>query len=131
MSGCEKTDLYYGTPYEYRFCVLNVKAIRQTCTDHPPWFYATGDLDDSEPGIAGQNNPDPYLKMFRYHFIVYIDGTWLDPSYGSAASAEQDYTNASVAFLEDAESFTPSRWRKPHVDGYPDASLAFEHPTAW
>lgn len=128
VADAEKTTLYYVNWVYNRFWVQNVEATHQTYAE--PWLYATGDLDDSADGIPGQNNAHPYLKRFNRHFILYWDGTWFDPSYGRTATTEQGYTNDSIGFVEDAINFTPSRWREPHVDNYPDVSLTLTQ-SAW
>ncbi|HYK03163.1 MAG TPA: carboxypeptidase-like regulatory domain-containing protein [Thermoanaerobaculia bacterium] len=49
-------------------------------------------------GIAGQGSfPQPSQKIFQVHFIVKVNGRYLDPSYGKEYTSEADFQNSSVA----------------------------------
>ena len=46
-------------------------------------------------GIAGQANNNP-LSFFRHHVVVYYDGTYYDPSYGTTYSSLDDFEDQAL-----------------------------------
>jgi len=61
---------------------------------HPPassataFTHAMGTECVKQPGIPGQNNPNPPPAFFN-HFIVLFNSTYFDPSYGSSTVTTQ------------------------------------------
>lgn len=95
--------------------------------------YVAGDLDTGVTGIPGQNMSTPAAKLFNYHRMVYVGGTYYDPAYGKTiadnSSAKETYTDESV------DAWADYLYRSP--PGYPvdvwseveggDSALVFSH----
>jgi hypothetical protein len=60
-----------------------------------PFTHVEAEVTD-QPGVPGQDNPDPPGGFFN-HFILKYGGKWHDPSYGTDPFAsENDWENASL-----------------------------------
>ncbi len=95
--------------------------------------YVTGDLDTGVTGLAGQNMDTPAAKLFNYHRMVYVGGTYYDPAYGKTiadnSTAKKAYTDASVDAWNDVQYRYPPGydipvWSEVEVG---DPALDFSH----
>ncbi len=100
VANVKRTLVEPDTGYEW-FGVKNI-GFDDCDPDYPndaPWKYSWNDLDTAVSGIPGQNMATPSAKRFNLHWIVHRtgDATYHDPSYGTTATGNDDFTNNAIA----------------------------------
>jgi hypothetical protein len=90
------SQLIPGYPYQNLYSPNDVETRNPAQGDNGVWGYKWGTVNEfNHVPNSGQNNTNPKSHFYN-HYIVKINGTYYDPSYGTKATSEIDWQTQSL-----------------------------------